>query len=223
MSERKTPPAVPTTRPSADSTLSTDDLQALLPLAEQISYAGFSTTRTRTIVRQTIPAPDLLKILVVASQVGNSPERLHGKILDQASGRQMMALLSKHRIKAAGATGPDELTLARIASACAPLFLAVRIQIESALQDQGMGLGIKKRWQSPSLAVYSDLTEEPLLKGWLLSFGRAIKAPKETDQEADERTEMFRMIAINNRDIDPYLSISNLGKPISVLIQIMYG
>lgn len=214
----QTPPIPP--RASADFSVRDLDPAALNELSESLAYAGFSTKRIRAIAVVNIPAKDLVRILIVAAQVGNAPERLNGKINNPAVGKEMLSLLSRYRIKSAGATGSEDLTLARLSSAFAPLYLKLREAVENTIQDQGLGTGVPRKWQSPSLGLYSDsITGMP---EWLKMFGRQIKPTKEAVEISDARTEQFRVIAIANRSRDEYLTIANLGKSITELLTLAY-
>jgi len=191
-----------------------------MELSEALAYAGFSTKRIRAIAVSQIPAKDLVKILIAAAQVGNAPERLNGKINNPSVGKEILSVLAKHRIKSAGATGADDLTLARLASSFAPLYFKLREMVENTIQDQGLGTGVPRKWQSPSLGLYSDQVTG--LSEWLKMFGRQIKPAKETIDISDARTEQFRVIAVANRGRDDYLSPGNLSKSAMELIMLAY-
>lgn len=205
---------------TADARVSEDEIAELNEIAKGLMYAGFSTQRIRKLIKETIPARELIKILVAAAFVGNSPERLAGKVVDPDQGREILSLLARHKIKSKGAVGSNDLTLARVAASCAPLYYRIRCQVAQQLQDQGLGTGVDKTWQSPSLAVYSDRV--PNMSAWLVAFGRQIKPRTETEELAEARTKMFRDISVNNRSSDPFLDTSNTEKTIQELITLMY-
>jgi hypothetical protein len=214
-------PAAPGTKKAAS--ISDLDIASLPDLARKLSYAGFSTGHIRELCVKKIPAADLLKLLVAAAEVGNAPERLNGKIQDPTEGANILRLMTMYKVMSAGATGPDDLTLARIATAFGPLYFKVRVQIKASLQDQSFGLGTPVEWQSPSLAMYSDLSSATNLRPWLLAFGRRIKPTKETDEMSDVRTEQFRQLSVANRDNDNFLSTINLELTIKQLVNLAYG
>jgi len=205
---------------TADPRVTDDDIAELSDIAKGLMYAGFNTQRIRKQVKETIPARELIKILIAAAFVGNSPERLAGKVVDPDQGREMLALLARHKIKSRGAVGANDLTLARVAASCAPLYYRVRLQVAQFLQDQNLNTGVDKVWQSPSLAVYSDRV--PNMMNWLVAFGRQIKPRAESDESSESRTKMFRDISVNNRSTDPYLDPANLDKSIPELVALMY-
>jgi len=211
----------PTVR--ADATLTASDIQELTAFAEGLKYAGFSTKHIRTIIVGTIPAKDLLKILVAARLLGNNPSRASGKVVDPKVGRAALDLFKAYNIKGAGALGVNDLTLARIMASCAPLTHAIGLKIHDQLQSQGLGTRLPVEWQTPSLAVYSDREYIPDFKEWLLAFAMQIKPKAEDPKMTEQRTLQFRDIAIGNRGGDSFLNPDNLGKSIPDLISIMYG
>lgn len=220
-SSRGTGGVKPPAAEPAESRLTDEDISSLRDLAHGLMYAGFDTIRFRGLVRERIPARDLLKVLVAAAMVGNSPERLTGKISDPGIGRETLSLLNRYQIKSKGAVGANDLTLARVAACCAPLYHAVRTQVLDSIQNQDLNTGTAKDWQSPSLAVYGDRITG--LREWLVLFGRRIKPRSETNESADSRTLQFMEIAIQNRSRDPFMDLANLDKTIKDLVQKIYA
>lgn len=204
----------------ASGSVTEDDIASLVELAHGLMYSGFDTVRFRNLVRERIPAKDLLKVLVAAAMVGNAPERLAGKISNPDTGRNTLTLLNQYQIRSKGAVGANDLTLARVAACCAPLYYAVRIKIQDSLQDQGLNTGVVKSWQSPSLAAYADVT--PGLHDWLLAFGRRIKPKSESIEMSDLRAAQFMEISTSNKTRDKFLAVENLSKSIPELLALMY-
>jgi len=217
----KTPPSVPTERPKASGQLTEADIEGLKQLAEDIKYSGFDPVRLRPLIISKVPAVDLIKILTVAAQVGNNPSRLLGKINNPDQGRNMQALLAKYKIKAAGATLMEDLTLARVAMTMAPLFLAVRRTIKDSLQDQDFGTGLAKEWQSPTFSMLFRQGNAPFDQ-WMLMFGRAIKPRGWDDQKSDQNTALYAGVAVAAKQKDPFMSTDNFGKSIPELVAILY-
>lgn len=213
-----TPPVVPADRPLAK--LQPTDVNTLSDFADGLMYDGFNPMHTRNIVAKQIPAKDLIKLLVIASMIGNNPDRLQLNIKDSARGKEAMKLISTYRILQR-ANGRDDLTLPRLATAFAPLFVAVRTSIKDKLQNQSFGIQLDKVWQSPSLACFSGKVDG--LHLWLIEFGNRIKQAKETDEQATTRTELFITIAIQNSLDDPFMSVDNAKKSIADLCAMIYG
>jgi hypothetical protein len=207
-------------RPILGGGIADDEIEGLKDLARALAYDGFSTVKIREIAIRTIPKVDLVKILVAAAQVGNAPERLTGKVTDPEKARDVVRLISTYRVKSAGAVGATDLTLARLASAFAPLYFSVRRQVSKHLQNQDLGTGLSVEWQSPSLSMYSD--SDPARMAWLLAFGRQIKPKSEDVNMTDARTRSFSALAVSNRTRDRYLDSANLGLGIKELLDMAY-
>jgi hypothetical protein len=212
-------PPVPE-RPLDMSMPSDEDVEALNTLARKIAYDGFNTVKIRTKAVNTIPPKDLLEFLTAAAQVGNNMDRLSGKIKDKEAGKDLINKLGLRKVRTKGATGSEDLTLARLATAFAPLYYAVRVQVKDALQDQGLGTGLSKEFQSPSLAVYSDRNDA--LLAWLVAFGRQIRPKSEDIAITDARTKAFANLAVANRKDDSYLNTENFSKSIKELLKLAY-
>lgn len=220
MATSATAPVVPA-RPAV--AIDASFLDELIELAEDISYAGFDTKRIRALAVAKMDPKQLLRVLVAAAQVGNTPERLSKKVVDADVAKDLKKELKDAGIKSAGAVGVDDLTLARVASAFAPLYYALRVVIKAKLQDQNLGTGLAPEWQSPSLAVYSDLPETKGMSDWLQKFAVQIKPRGEDARVSETRALGFAQLAIGNRPRDPFLDPANLKKPVAELVKLLYS
>jgi hypothetical protein len=212
-------PAVPE-KPILAVDVAAVDEAGLLQLAIDLSYDAFNTKRIRGIVIRTIEASKLIQILTACAHVGNNSSRLESKAHNPDVAKKIAKLIGDCKIKPAGATGPNDLTLARIATSFAPLFYVIRKTVKKALQNQDLGTGLDPEWQSPSLAMYhGDVAN---MMPWLLAFGKQIKPKGEDDLTTAARTKAFADLARTNMSKDDYLAYSNTNKSIMELLDLAY-
>jgi hypothetical protein len=208
--------------PIQDATLTDADVEALVGLSESLRYDGFNTKTIRNVARRTMTGAELCMLLVAAAHIGNNPTRLNTKIKDKDVAKMIKDMITSKKLKSAGSRSlsAEDLTLARLTTAFAPLYYQIRLKVSDTLQSQPFRTTLAVQWQSPSFAMYSRDNVE--LQAWLLQFGMAIK-PKSEDVEITKgRTESFRLLAISNMSSDSYLNSDNLNLSVKELLRLAY-
>lgn len=173
--------------------------------AEGLKYDGFSTVRTRDNVlkMKVCTKANMARLLIVGSMIGNNFERLTGKIQDKNIAKEATNLIKMFGLSM-DPDDKDTLTLPRVMTAFAPLTYLIRRYISKKLQDQSFGTTCSPALQTPSLSCYSDAF--PVMKDWLNRFAIAVKPKNQSEQDAIERAEMYRLIAVSNLKIDTKLA-----------------
>lgn len=165
----------------------------LVAFASGIQFDGYNPIKTRKdFVSSGLTMVDLKMLMIIYANIGNNSGRLQARVVDVGQAKRAMETLKKCKI---GSRPSDPLTLPKLASAFAPVYLAIRVEMKQK------GLIRPPQIETSTPVEFCDVCFNGLYDqadDFCMKMGRILtkaSKPKLTDDECDSITKSFRGLA----------------------------